>query len=510
MSDKKSLILLQFVISAVFTVALLYPNLYASFGIIDDHEIIVNLGSDNEMSFAELPSKLMESEAGFAKAGRSRYRPAYWMLYLTETAAWDGKPFLWYAFRLFLIGISIFIAWFLLSRFLGIIFGGISCLFLFTQIYWADVWARLGPAELYALFGLAVYCLCFYKLWAGRKDAWWVPLSLGAFVAFGSKENFLFLVPVTAALLFRQWKCKKLTLTAVSSAAFVVVSGFVIGGIVLYMLSRTGVDIYGNNVSPAERVGFRLFAFQNLKACIPLFASALLYAASKRLSWTTASGAFGYKTLFLVQLFLFALWISQFFFYSGLLPTHTRYDFPGMFIYGLSFLILIFMGYKAIGRSAAKGAALVVFASVIAVQASNGFFAIQEASFQNMRKTVFFADNTARIISSLKVDPGAPVIFESHTFGDIEPLVSLSRYLYSHDIQNTAAVYFEERVIPQDRSSFGGMLAGRIEEFEKGDKTVPVGRLRFTPYEHLPEGKCFVISFSGNATLNCVDLGRIW
>lgn len=508
---KTKVLLSQIIISAAFTVVLLYPNLFAYWGIIDDHEIIVNLGPDNEMSLSEIPSRLMESEAGLAKEGRARYRPAYWIINLTETALWDGDPLPWYGFRMLLIGTSVFLAWRLLSKLFGTVFSGISCLFLFTQFYWADIGARLGPAELYALFGLSLYCYCFYRIWKGGKDIWWAPLSLGAFIAYGSKENFLFLVPITAVLLYKRWKDNRLSLAAVSSGVFVTITGCVVAGVVLFFLSRTGADIYGNSISPVERLVSRLFAPYSLMASIPFLASALLFAASKRLP-EPCWAPFRYKTLFLIQLLLFTLWISQFFFYSGALPTGTRYDFPGMFIYGLSFLFLFYMVFKAIGRTAAaRGAILAAFAAfVVFVQAWNGFLAIHEVSLKNMQKTRAFSRHMTRVASILKDEPATPLILESHTFGDFEPVVSVPRYLLYYGVENTVAVYFKERVMPRDKGPLSVMLVKMFQEFQNGDKSVPSGRLMFSPYRSLPDGKCFVLTFSGDSTLNCTDLGRIW
>lgn len=102
--------------SFVFVLLLLFPNLFASWGLIDDHQIIRNLGSDEKMGFSEIPEKLRQTEVFFTKERITRYRPAYWLANLTETAAWGGKAEYWYRFRLLLIGTSIFITWHLLSK----------------------------------------------------------------------------------------------------------------------------------------------------------------------------------------------------------------------------------------------------------------------------------------------------------------------------------------------------------------------------------------------------------
>ena len=511
-------VILQLLFAVLFTLAMLYPNLFSKWGLIDDHEIIINLGADNEMSLAEFPSKLLQTEVGFAKEGRSRYRPAYWTAHLLETVAWGGQPLRWYTFRLFMIAISIFIAWYLLSKYLGHIFSGITCLFLFTQSYWADIWTRLGPAELYAMFGLAVYSLAFYKIWTGKRNVWWVLLALGAFLAYGSKENFLFLLPVTAGLVFKGWKNKTLSAVPITCALFIFLSGFAITGIIVYLLSKTGADIYGNSVNPMNRFFYRLLEYQNVNAFVPLFVSAILYTASKRAPENQCPGfspssSLKYKNLLLIQLLLFAVWTTQFFFYYGELPLNTRYDFPGIFIYNLSMFFLLYVPFKIIGTNRVlRGIVLTGFAAYIFhIYALKGFIFIQGTSVDNLKKTSQFTQNAVRVITALKENPAVPVIFDSHTYSDAEPMVSFSRYLFTYGVSNPAAIFFDERAKTHRSDNLSRILTKQLLRIsQNGDDSTAEDRLRFHSYSSIPQGNCFVVSFSGDSTLDCFNLGKVW
>lgn len=509
-SSGKYLLLVQLVLSAALTLALFYPNLSASFGLVDDHQIIVNLGPDRQLPVSELPGRILASEAGLSQTGLARYRPAYWIIFFCEAALWGADPQMWYCLRLFLVFASVFTGWYLMARLFGRVFSAFSCLFLFTLPYWADIGARLGPAELYAVFGVSVYSLSFYKLWNGKAGVWWALLAFGAFISFGSKENFLFLVPVTAALFYRHRKeGRRLGAAGAASGIFIAATGVLIGTVVIVILSGSGADIYGGSVNPVERVAARLFSKWNIAAAFPLALSLLLPIGARRLRLSYS--AQDHRRLILAELVLFFLWESQFFFYSGKLPTISRYDFPGMFILGLSYVFLVHALLKALEakRAVRTAFAAIMAAAVLATSLAGSFF-IHRVSVDNMIKTGRFISELERISLRLKSDPQTPVILESHYYYDFEPVISFSRYLFYYGVSNTAGVHFTGETGREDKSPLALMLTKRMEDLENGEKDIPQDRLPFRPYRPLKDNRCFSVSFSGEDTPGCIDLGRIW
>lgn len=508
-------IIFQALLSFVFVLLLLFPNLFASWGLIDDHEIIRNLGPDEQMGFSEIPYKLTQTEVFFANEGLTRYRPAYWIANLLETATWGAKAENWYRFRLFLIVTSIFISWYLLSKNLGLALSGIACLYLFTAPYWADTWARLGPAELYAFFGLALYCLAFYKLWTYDVSAkWWVLLALGAFLAFGSKENFLFLLPATAPLLYRIWKNKKLTLLPITCSAFILVTGVFIAVTVLILLSRTGTDIYGNSVDPTARFLSKLFTKPNQIAIIPVLISATLLGVATILKKNIST----FKRLFFIESLLLAVWISQFFFYDGGLPFENRYDFPGLFVRDLAFFFLIYAPLTLLATSDFKfkgwvrtGALITLIIGTWYFYAWKGFIHIQTASAENLKKTHAFLKAVSQMITTLRSYPDVPIILHAHTVGDVEPLMSFSRYISIYGVTNPMAVFFEEKVIDNYTREIEWILFDKLKKLSETGYTSKIGRqFNFSPLSSITTDRCFAVGFSGTSDLNCLDLGRIW
>ena len=511
----------QALFSFIFVLLLLFPNLFASWGLIDDHQIIRNLGSDEKMGFSEIPEKLKQTEVFFTKERITRYRPAYWVANLTETAIWGGKAENWYRFRLLLIGTSIFITWYLLSKNIGLALSGIACLYLFTLPSWADTWTRLGPSELYALFGFAIYCLAFYKIWTYKSAKWWLLLAFGAILSFGSKENFLFLLPATVPLVYRIWKSRKLTLLPAACTIFIMFSGLSIAVAVIVMLSRTGADIYGNSVNPAARFLPKLLARPNQIAAIPVLVSAVLlggvFFVRKRVP-SLHSALPLLKKLFLAEVLLFTVWISQFFFYNGGLPFWNRYDFPGLFARDLGYFFLFSIPFALLSIYKFRFNIWIKSVSLIALTvcvwfffAGPGFMHIQNASVENLKKTQSFTKSVHKMIAALKNSPDIPVILHAHTVWDYEPVISFSRYIQTYGAINPVALFFEEQVIAEHMVEVERMLLKRMEGISKtGDVSKIDDRLNFVSVNSVAGRPCFVVDFSGVSTRDCFNLGRIW
>src|ERR1035437_9029275 len=107
MSNKPQLtLLLQLLFGLCLACALFYPNFSAQWGLTDDHEIIRYVGDDHVLRFSEIPNMLMKTEAGNPWGSKPRYRPVYYSLRLCETALWGDHVFLWYLFRVVVLGVS--------------------------------------------------------------------------------------------------------------------------------------------------------------------------------------------------------------------------------------------------------------------------------------------------------------------------------------------------------------------------------------------------------------------
>ena len=178
------------------------PLLDARWSIIDDHEIVAAIGIGDRLPFSEIPVALGKTEVGNAGIA-TRFRPSYYSLRFLEAATWGKQPQMWYAAR---IVIAVFFAVVLAGAGLRLS-GAIPTFgFLFFELsrpYWVDIFARLGPAETYAVFGVSLIMLGFI---VSTKKGWRaLPcffVALGIVVAAGSKENFIILAALPLWLIF--------------------------------------------------------------------------------------------------------------------------------------------------------------------------------------------------------------------------------------------------------------------------------------------------------------------
>ncbi len=452
----------------------------------------------------------------------SRFRPAYFLLRVIETALWGGHPFYWYFFRIILFGISVFIAWRLLGKIFGVFFGGLSCLILFTHEFWADIWTRLGPAEIYCFFGLAFFCFALLKIWEakGNETLWWVVLLAGGLIAIGSKENFLFLIPAALLVAHRSWKMKRLKLFPAICLTLFVAIGIFIAAVIVLSLVKSGADIYANPVSPLGRV-YELFEGlsyrNNITGLIPFATSLIIYLGyrvfRRYLSEDVLELA---KKILYVEVGLLLLWLSQIFFYNGIWPTNSRYDFPGVLARDLSVLVLLFLAVKTaqqlipqIASMAVKLLVLLLLMLYTAFYGYKGYLYINNVAAWNFAKTRAFTVNLANIILEVKNRPDMPIIFESHKALDYEPVYSFQKYLSAYNIRNPIVLKlqdFKENDNDKLESALGKKLRQVSESGEINDR-----RFIFYPTGSISlEQGCYVVSFSGESNLSCINLGRIW
>ena len=207
--------------SAMVAVMVFGPNLGARWWIIDDHEIFAAVGPQKSMSLADWATQLRDhTEFGSPGKKAVRYRPAYFLLRLTECLFWGKNPATWYAVRLAILAASVAMMWELFWQRLGSLNASLLLLALLTYPFWADVWCRLGPAEAYAVFGTAMYLAgiaAVYSTVLPERPAKpsqpvlpWLQMTLGGLVAIGSKENFLVLLPATWIFGLWLWRRRQL------------------------------------------------------------------------------------------------------------------------------------------------------------------------------------------------------------------------------------------------------------------------------------------------------------
>lgn len=509
---------------------------------VDDHEVMSFLGSDLNLSFGEIPEMLMKTEAGF-NLGSGRYRPAYYLTRLIETATWGVNPHLWYSFRVVLLGTCFFISWHLLGNFFGVIIGGLSTAVIFSRSYWADIWAQLGPAEAYCVAGVALYLLAYVRLWNGKKTRrdylWWSVLTLSAILAMGSKENLLLLLPFSAVLLVRAWRRKRLGVAGFSLSVLIFSFGLFIAVVVVIALRAKGADLYLNPVTPMSRLMILangLLSFEQLSAQLPLWISliVLIYAmVLKRKKQDASSDALVEEAgvLFMLQAVFLVVWYSQYVFYNGKWPTGIRYDFPGVLSRDLAYIFLACFPLRILNNGRiflvrpritpyVRSLVIGVILLVLLTYGRTGYATTFNTSRLHSIKTKEFAASFSWVVKEVKKSPRIPIIVESHDMWDYERVLALREFFSAYGVTNPLAlkiVGWSEATCKDDKEKWLSNSLhelsdkGELDHYRIGGMVRISHPIRYYPLHVVREvGSSFIVSLSGEPVTPGIHLGRIW
>lgn len=528
--SSKKILLLQLLFAFAFSYFLFGANFTAQFGLIDDHEIISYLGSDQALHFSEILEKLKRTEVWFGNPS-TRYRPSYYSLRLLETAIWGQSAFCWYAARILMLWITMVITWRLCMRACGVILGGLTTLVIFSNVYWADIFARLGPSEAYCAIGLALYSLAYVELWGAsriKSNAWWLLLTIGAIVCMGSKENLLLLLPVTFLLCLRAYKRDTLTKFAAITSGINLSFGVFVAAVVAGSIRKSGADVYLNPVSPRARISALCNAIgtsETLTVFVPFFNSIAFmlmtiilvkYKSFQSRDYDPIGHA---KKLVFVQSWLAILFLSQLIFYNGRWPTGMRYDFPGMVAVNLANLILVYSVVSILGniylRARWKPIAPLLVTSLLCCIYFFGYGLgevkdIKAVAGKNSLKTNEFSAVFHKILNTVKPEPTVPVVLESNSIWDLEPIFSVRTYFKANGITNPTVIV--TNVVRKNLKSVMDLyLAETLTNLSHNGGGLTEHQDALYPAKIIDNSdRYFVITFSGESQLAGVNIGRVW
>jgi len=173
--------------------------LHADFAMIDDHEIVHILGSDNRVKVSEISPFIQQ----WAIENNGRFRPGYYVLRILEAFVAGGHASLWYANRLLLALVSALALYAGLRVILRPIPTAVVTLLFFSGPQ-NEIWTRLGPAETYGV-PLVLTGFAWIAVHLGRHK--WQPtrlfpgltiLLLAGFV----KESFIPVLPAVLVFIY--------------------------------------------------------------------------------------------------------------------------------------------------------------------------------------------------------------------------------------------------------------------------------------------------------------------
>lgn len=490
-------------------------NLHAQWGMVDDH-MLTHYFIDNAdgMSFSEIPRILME-KTEIGKFGHSTInRPVYYFGRVLESVLWQRNVTLWYFARILMFAVSVAGLWWLSQKRLGMLYGGIFTGALFLPAYWGWIWGYLGPSENYAMFGVVLFLLGFSsiieKINMKNVQGSFLSASLlllfGALIAIGAKENFLFLFLPTAYLgIILVKRGVRNTFLLLSLAVIFLYCAFITTGIYLG-LSKAGGDVYGQSIQLSERLKITLdsfflawkaiggtwivFGLSAVGISLRFFRKRELFVDYGRLAKTFFISAFG----------LLLLYISQALFYNGNFPPSAlRYSFPGMLtvpFFALLFLSTAFSVFNLLGldRRIIRNMTKLLFVGLLIVIVVDDYRDSRSFVNSNVKATNEFAGELSEILAYLKIHPEQPVVIDSYSIWNVEPIASLHAYLLVDGIHNP--IFLRLNYPPVTTKEPGHDIDRKIYDFLSYVSTT--GECGFTgaSWTFLSGGDCDQWSFS--------------
>jgi hypothetical protein len=429
-------------IALIFSFALFGLNLQSRYWIIDDHEIVKNLPV-GEVNVDKLKALWNDTEVG--RWGKvARFRPSYYFFYIFETITYGEIPGVWYFVRICMLIAFIYSILRFLSYYLRWLDSVIILTSVFAYHYWSDMLSRLGPGENYALLGCALYLLGFLSLWRNENQSRWSYLTLfvGYLIAAGAKENFLILVFPMVPLLIRRRRLG-LPILPLNFVIFLSVAytAWIAGSLLVYF-QKTGVDFYAVSVTPKDRA-LKLISIFHSRIFLLLNAAFLLRILSAR-----SYERFFFSTRQSIGFFIVlnALISSQFVFYNGEWPTGMRYDFPGQLILPILFAygVIEIRHYLELSTNAqaltrvVNAFGLLVFLAILLPRAS---YHVGKA-WDNRNRTRQFESKIGAIKQATSNDSKKYIILYAREPMDLEPVVSVRRFLRLHAVVNPQIVRY--------------------------------------------------------------------
>lgn len=435
--------ILPWIIFSLFGYFLIGQTFGAKLGMIDDHEIMLFLGSDGRIGLGEIPQIVASTEVG--QWGKyERFRPSYYTLRVIESALWRDNATLWYVARYVMLVIFLSLSYYLLATILPAVLAYGVVFYLLTLPFWSDILTRLGPSEIYAAVGLVLF---LYGFLTKRSWMWFV----GYLVAVGSKENMLILFPLMLIMGMIAWWNHKLTRAELLLMIAASVYTFWIAVGIALATAKAGVDVYGTKISYTERI---ITLWRHKRYIIEsqrLYMAVVAVLAMILTAWKQRK----LSTYFWVMLATGLVVISQYIFYNNTLPTNMRYDFPG--VVGLKLLNIVAFGWMInfvkqfrVGRIIQVGLVVLCLLVLGRQVTKGGYIRIRNQANGVALETAYFNKTLVTMTTKLKDNPDKPLVFVSSHYLDYEPIVSISRFLRAKGVTNNLMLSYQGQVTADD------------------------------------------------------------
>lgn len=489
---------------------------YANWGIVDDHEIFSFIGIHQRLPITDLFHTLLaKTEVGDPDSGR--FRPSYYFLLLLEAATWGKNVHLWYLARTLWFATFIASLWWLLSKFVRMWLAAALLLPILLLPFWADVWSRLGPSEIYGTLALGLMLFGIHATVQSPDEAkrkWGAALvTFAALILIGSKETFIPLSGAAVVVLVFAGFTRRIPvwMTVCFSLAIGVYAAAIVF-VVQRVVLTSGHDFYANTIDVRQLLGI---AGRALYAVVIGNGLALCYAVvivffgycARRAKRGLRDWLWSSCTILAIFVFMAGIYFSQQVVYQGRLPLQTRYDFPAALFVPFSYYMLIcyifyqmrcYLNSRIIGYIAIFFAVAVFAAYGPRLALGFGSRSLSKAVNANIQKTDTFFKEISALAAFAKQQPRSPIILEAYGPEAFEALVAIQTYVRALGAENPVSVRLHMTDNPK------GALYDRLESQMRTMQSD--GDSRFAPLSKSlanPENGCISVGINEAGSAGC-------
>lgn len=288
--------LLPWLAFAIVGIWMYRPLMDSSLGSIDDHEFITYLRSAHQ-AHQGLFSVIAENHELGNWGDGLRFRPLYQVLRVLGVFVVGDRADLRYGIRIIeVLGVCAIVAIAATKLAEGLTerrlsptarhaAGAMFATILLCLAPWADIVTRLGPSEMLLMVGVALMALALARLPTSSIEMTWESLALalgGLFIAAGAKENgTAYLAFVVALILLYGFPARRRVMSYVALGATAGWCLWIFVGVWL-ALSKSGVDVYGNERSSRQTLRNLEAALGTTDTRITLAASVIILVGAQR------------------------------------------------------------------------------------------------------------------------------------------------------------------------------------------------------------------------------------
>jgi hypothetical protein len=501
---RRVIAVLVIVFGVLASIALIGGLFRSKIGLTDENDLPQYVGTTGHVAFSQIPGLLME-KTEIGQFGQSqRFRPVYYLSRLVETALWGLDGGSWYRWRIAMFGLVIAAIFWLYIECTGLVLGTIFTAYTLSFAMWVDIWTRsTGTNEQYATVGSAIYALGawqFVKRWRAKErlDASSLAMAAGAIIAMGSKENMLILeLPLLAALAAGLWYRRLGPISAIALSVAIASGVWIAASIVVYFLGAKVEDIYGNSVHG----GLFRAKWMMLVYAGALFAAIGIYATDRALRkladneklkrFRSLTGRYSLYASVIAGGFVF-----NFIFYTGMVPTGGRYDFPAVLALPALLILLLnglseMAGLFGFGLIAKKAAGLVL-AIVLVAHTARAPWALPAAVKANVARNSAFDAGLREARRMTREHPQWPIFVKSFSYLDYEIIQAIGFFLIAHGIDNPRYLVYVANPYSESYNAFqSGLDQTLLAESSNG--IASRGYLPLSEGAVPSQGSCFVI-----------------